>query len=332
MEIGSFLELDLRITGEHYTGSEDVTRLNSARSGIYHALRLYGCSVIYLPFYLCPTVDRFLTGKGVVIKKYYINNQFEPQIDQIEPGAAILIVNYFGILSNSFLSKIIEKFDKVIIDNCPSFFSEPIEGCYSVYSARKFFGVPDGCYVIGKNAGKFTDGYQQDYSSETSEFLLKRHEIGCNASYAERMKNEERIDASDILKMSSLTRILLSGIDYESIKFKRQENFRFACEMYSKINQIDPEIHIGENSSPMVYPLVIEDANLVDRLREKQIYTGRWWKQVLNEVPENSFEAWMSKFMVPVAIDQRYGKTELNYVFHEICNITNTGIGRYNSG
>lgn len=321
MEIGSFLELDLRSNGEYYSGSEDIARLNSARSGIFHSLRICGCSVIYLPFYLCPSVGMFLSRKGVEIKKYFINDQFEPQIDHIENGAAILIVNYFGILSNSFLSKIINKYDKVIIDNCPSFYSEPIEGGYSVYSTRKFFGVPDGCYVIGKDAGKFTDEYQQDHSSETSAFLLKRHEVGCNASYAERMKNEERIDASDILNMSGLTRALLSGIDYENIKTKRRENFRFACEIYRAINLIDPETHIDDNSSPMVYPLVIENAELVDWLREKQIYTGRWWKHVLNEVPEKSFEVLMSKFMVPVPIDQRYGKSDLIYVKNEVVRI-----------
>jgi hypothetical protein len=263
----------------------------------------------------------FLSRKGIGIQKYFINHQFEPQIDHIESEAAILIVNYFGILSNGFLSKILKKYDKVIIDNCPSFYSEPIEGGYSVYSTRKFFGVPDGCYVIGKDAGKFTEEYQQDHSSETSAFLLKRHEVGCNASYAERMKNEERIDASDILIMSVLTRTLLKGIDYEGIKKKRQENFKLACELYREINLIDPEIHIDENSTPMVYPLVIEDAKLVDRLREKQIYTGRWWKHVLNEVPENSFEAWMSKYMVPVPIDQRYGNRELEYVSRNIFDL-----------
>jgi hypothetical protein len=321
MEIGSFLELDLKTNGEHYSGSGNVARLNSARSGIFHALRLYGCSVIYLPYYLCPSVGVFLSRKGIGIQKYFINHQFEPQIDHIESEAAILIVNYFGILSNGFLSKILKKYDKVIIDNCPSFYSEPIEGGYSVYSTRKFFGVPDGCYVIGKDAGKFTEEYQQDHSSETSAFLLKRHEVGCNASYAERMKNEERIDASDILIMSVLTRTLLKGIDYEGIKKKRQENFKLACELYREINLIDPEIHIDENSTPMVYPLVIEDAKLVDRLREKQIYTGRWWKHVLNEVPENSFEAWMSKYMVPVPIDQRYGNRELEYVSRNIFDL-----------
>ncbi|MHC1775884.1 MAG: hypothetical protein AB9834_10775 [Lentimicrobium sp.] len=314
MEIGSFLELDIRHTDEYYSGSENVARLNSARSGIYHAMRLYDSSVIYLPHYLCSSVESFLKKKGVVIKKYFINDQFEPQVDHVEPEAAILIVNYFGILSKSYISKITDKFVKVIVDNCPSFYSEPLEGCYNVYSTRKFFGVPDGGYVIGKNAGRYMEEYQSDFSSETSLFLLKRHEAGCNASYAERMKNEERIDASDILKMSGLTRMLLSGIDYEHIKKKRQENFRFACGIYRKINLIDPLLQIDENSVPMVYPLVIKDATLVDSLREKQIFTGRWWKHVLAEVPESSFEALMSGFMIPVPIDQRYGTNELEYV------------------
>jgi hypothetical protein len=321
MEIGSFIELDLRITGEYYTGSKDIARLNSGRSGIYHALRLYNCSVIYLPFYLCPTVDRFLTGKGIEVRKYFINNQFEPQIDIIDPGSAILLVNYFGILSKEFLSGIIEKFDNVILDNSASFFSEPFEGCFNVYSTRKFFGVPDGCYVIGKNAGDFLDGYAQDHSSETSAFLLRRHEVGCSVSYTERMRNEERIDNSDILNMSVLTRKLLSGIDYEIINSRRQENFKYACGLYREINLINPEFQVNEYLVPMVYPLVFEYDKLVDLLREKQIYTGRWWKSVLQEVPEHSFEAYLSKYMVPIPIDQRYDQTDLNYVFQEILRL-----------
>jgi hypothetical protein len=321
MEIGSFLELDLRSTGEFFSGSKDVARLNSARSGIFHALRLYGCSTIYLPFYLCPTVDRFLSGNGIEIRKYYINSQFEPQIENIKSGSAILIVNYFGILSKEFLSGLIKKYDNVILDNSASFYSEPFESCFNVYSTRKFFGVPDGCYVIGKNAGDFLDEYPQDYSSETSAFLLKRHEVGCSASYAERMRNEERIDASGILNMSLLTRTLLKGIDYGSVKGKRQENFKIACEMYRGINKIDPALYIDGNVVPLVYPLVYESGNLVDQLREKQIYTGRWWKSVLHEVPEHSYEAYLSKYMVPIPIDQRYDQTHLNYVFQEILRL-----------
>lgn len=323
MEIGSFLELEINPLGEYYTGNQHVARLNSARCGIYHSLRLYNCSTIYLPYYLCPSVSAFLTKKGIEIKKYNINNHFEPQISSIEFDAAILIVNYFGILSEDTLIRIKRNFNKVIIDNCPSFFSEPLDGCYNVYSTRKFFGVPDGCYVIGENAEKYTEEYEQDYSADTSAFLLKRLEIGCNAAYTDRMKNEKRLDESDVLNMSELTKALLKGIDYQRIKAKRSYNFLLSHELYKGINLLNLTELLGPHSTPIVYPLAIEDSSLVDKLREKQIYTGRWWKSVLKEVPEDSFEAWMSKYMIPVPIDQRYGNQELEDVFDNITELLN---------
>jgi hypothetical protein len=256
-----------------------------------------------------------------MIKKYSISSRFEPQISSIESEAAILIVNYFGILSQETLIRIKGNFDKVIFDFCPSFYSEPIKGCYSVYSTRKFFGVPDGSYVIGEKAEKYTEEYKQDLSAHTSGYLLKKIESGGSASYSERMKNERRIDRSDILRMSELTSALLKGIDYQRIRAKRRENFEFAFKLFAGINLMNPEEFISELSIPMVYPLLIEDATIVDKLREKQIFTGRWWNHVLKEVPEDSFEAWMSKYMVPVPIDQRYGEHELKYIFNEITDL-----------
>ena len=320
MEIGSFLELDLSISGEWYSEEKNIARLNSARAGIFHALRVLNCSTIYIPFYLCPSVATFLKKKNVHIQQYYISTEFEPILDHVGDDAAVLLVNYFGILANDFLAGWSRKFKHVIIDNCPAFFNPPIEGCYNVYSTRKFFGVPDGCYVIGKDAEKYTDEYNTDYSSDTSLFLLKRHEVGSSASYNERMLNEERIDNSDILNMSLLTRKLLSAIDYQRIKTKRILNFRRSCELYQGINLIQPEAFINAESIPMVYPLVVEEKHLVDQLREKQIYTGRWWNNVLRQVDANTFEAWLSNYMLPLPIDQRYGEIEINHVSETIKN------------
>ena len=71
----------------------------------------------------------------------------------------------------------------------------------------------------------------------------------------------------------------------------------------------------------MVYPLVVEEKRLVDQLREKQIYTGRWWNNVLRQVDANTFEALLSNYMLPLPIDQRYGKIELDYMAFAIKSI-----------
>ena len=257
MEIGSFIELELPDSGEFYSQNTGIARLNSGRSGIYHALRRLKCNKIYLPFYLCPSVEEFLKRKEISILKYYISENFEPLLQDTESESAILIVNYFGIMAKERMLKITGKFHNVIIDNCPGFFSEPIPDCFNIYSARKFFGVPDGGYVIGPDAELGINDYQQDESSDTSAFLLKRIEKGSSPVYAERMRNEERIDNSDISRMSLLTLKLLKSIDYKLVKKRRSINFQYAHNLFKSYNRLDTEKFSDSNCFPMAYPLYV---------------------------------------------------------------------------
>ena len=322
MEIGSFIELDLRNTGEYYSDDAfEIARLNSARSGIVHAIRVMNCKIIYIPYYLCPSVGNFIQKNGIEIKYYNITNDFLFSINQKESDSAILVVNYFGIFSNTFLENVTNQFKNVIVDNSAAFFSHPIAGNICIYSPRKFFGVPDGCYVIGKDANLLTENYLSDFSSNTANFLLKRIEYGSSAVYDERMKNEERIDNSDVLKMSVLTKKILSNIDYKTIKEKRKQNFEITHNLYKSINIIDPVSQMDEHCIPMVYPLVIKHVTIVEQLKEIGIYTGRWWKHVLDNVSSESFEALLSRYMIPLPIDQRYDKDELNYISKQVFQI-----------
>lgn len=316
MEIGSFIGLDLEGTQEYYDYELDMARLNSARSGIYHSCKLYKCDTVYLPFYLCPSVNKFLSEQGIKTIKYHINAQFEPIGVKQEANSAMIIVNYFGILSHHKMVEIAGRYRNVILDNSAAFYAPPVEDCYNVYSPRKFFGVPDGCYVIGHNASKGIEQYAQDRSSGTSSFLFATIEQGTKATYYERMKNEERIENSGPLRMSELTQCLLKNINYSRIKNKRVENYNYAHLMFSKINKLDPFMAFDETCVPMVYPLVVENKELDQKLREKKVYVGRLWSKVMQEVTSDTFEARMSSFMVPLPIDQRYGRTEVN-IMHD---------------
>ncbi len=315
MEIGSFIELQLPKGKEYYVGDIDVIRLNSGRAAIYHAVRIMNCTAVWIPYYQCETVRNFLDKKGVKIKYYHIDHKFNPvDIDQ-KDNEAVILVNYFGIMSKSRMSVLSEDYKNVIIDNSQAFFAEPLKGCMNVYSARKFVGVPDGAYVIGNSAHKFKDEYAQCFSSDTAAFLLMRCEYGCEGkTYAARTLNEERIDSEDVMKMSYLTRSILDGTDYELNICKRKENFAFAKELYSGINLLNVETYFDDSCVPMVYPLMIEDETLLKRLIEKKHFQGHWWAYVLNEVEEDTFEYELSKYMVPITIDQRYGKKELEYI------------------
>ena len=186
----SFLELQFNVGKEWHTESKyphlEVARLNSGRAAIYHAFQCLQCKNIYIPYYQCDTVRDFLKKKGVQVQYYSIDKDFTPLISSQEVGkeGVMLIVNYYGIMSSNRLKKLAALYDNVIIDNSQAFFAEPIDTCMNVYSARKFVGVPDGAYVIGKNALNGWGAYPQGYSSDTAAFLLQRHEYGWQNSRA----------------------------------------------------------------------------------------------------------------------------------------------------
>ena len=144
MEIGSFIELQYPAGQELYMGRKGVARLNSGRTAIWHSLRILGCQTVWLPYYQCDTVREYLKTKNVQIKYYYIDEQFTPLNIIQEENEAVLLVNYYGIMSKKRMEYLSKKYKNVIIDNSQAFFAMPVRNCMNVYSARKFVGVPDG--------------------------------------------------------------------------------------------------------------------------------------------------------------------------------------------
>jgi hypothetical protein len=324
MAIGSFLELDLHFNNHLYSG-DDVAMLNSARAGIWHACRVYGVKKVHIPYYECYTVADFLRSKGIEIFYYHIDNNFNPQTFTQEPNSAVVLVNYFGLKSDGEMARSASAYSNVIIDNAQAFFAKPLDSALNIYSPRKFVGVPDGCYVVGDNARMYVEEYAEDHSSDTASFLFKRIEYGCENSYKDRMENEQRIDNSDICRMSTLSKAILGNAPYTYIASRRKENFDYAKEKFRGINMISDWIDVTDSENvPFVYPLVVKDLVLVEKLAEKKIFTGRWWKYLLDIVPESSFEHLLSSYMVPIPIDQRYGREEIDYIYDVLINVLET--------
>ena len=319
-EIGSFIELELPQGREYYSGEENIARLNSGRAAIYHACRVLNLSTLWLPYYQCGIVREFLTRKGIMLKYYEIASDFTPLDLTPSEDEAVLLVNYFGIFSEK-LRSLCTRYKNVIVDHSQAFFTSPIPGLQNVYSPRKFFGVPDGAYLIGENAHCYVNDYPQSYSSDTASFLMERIEYGCEGkAYTSRQKNEERIDKEDVMRMSSLTRTLLDSLDYASVAHKRRVNYQKACDMFSSLNRIAPLL-LSETSSqdvPMVYPLVVEDESLLDKLLRAKHFQGRWWQYLTQERPCDSFSHYLSRYMLPITIDQRYSPSDIEYIHHII--------------
>lgn len=315
MEIGSFIELQLPKGRERYNQETNIARLNTGRNAIWHAFRVTGCKCIWIPIYQCDSIRETFEKKGIMMKFYHIDKAWNPTDLEPADDEAVLVANYYGIMSTSRMAELTAKYKHVIVDCAQAFFCKPVEGALMVYSCRKFVGAPDGAYVVGKNAHMFVEEYPQCYSSDTAAFLLKRIEYGCvGKAYEARRVNENRIDHEDCMKMSKLTRMLMNAEDYNHNIRKRKENFAYAHSLLKDINQIDPTLYMDEDTVPMVYPLVVEQEECIQLLYKAKHFQGHWWSYICEEQPENTFEHWISRYVIPITIDQRYGKKELDYL------------------
>ena len=327
MEIGSFIEMQFRKGLEWYKGDKNIARLNTGRSAIWHAFRVTGCKAIWIPFYQCDSIRKTMTAHNVEVKYYHTDKDWNPIDLHPADDEAALLVNYYGIMSHERMMALAKLTKHPIIDNCQAFFCPPIEEALNVYSCRKFMGVPDGAYVVGKGARKCMEEYPQGYSSDTAVFLLLRIEYGCEGkSYQARSVNEERIDNEPVMKMSKLTHSILDGIDYNEIRHIRRENFLYMHKQLCSINLIDPLKYFDGETVPMVYPFVIENDEIIEWLFAAKHFQGRWWGHVPYEHPAGSFEHWIANNIIPLTIDQRYGKKEMDSIISIVRNQKNNHV------
>ena len=143
--IGGYFELELR-KGEEY--HNHAIRLNTGRNALELILKTKKYSKVFIPYFTCDTVLEPFNKLGIDYEFYSINKKLEPVFNyqKIQADMGFLYTNYFGI-KDDFISIIAKKLKNLIIDNAQSFFSKPLEGIDTFYSARKFFGVPDGAYL-----------------------------------------------------------------------------------------------------------------------------------------------------------------------------------------
>ncbi|MBQ1372216.1 MAG: hypothetical protein IIY70_04725 [Oscillospiraceae bacterium] len=310
-EFGGYLPLELNAGQELFARYESakLARFNSGRASVVAAVRAVKPMKLYIPYYNCSVVREALEQAGLSYSLYRLDENLEPQLAQIEEGAWLLWVNYFGIASEEKIRKIAERYRNVIFDNTQAFFAKPVldGNCMNAYSPRKFIGLVDGGYLVWSGARAVSEDYPQDVSWERASFLFKSIELGTNAAYQDNLDSKLCL-ADGIKRMSVLTQKMLCSVDYDALSQRRDRNFRVLAECFRGINQLQLPM---EGFAPFVYPLVIEDPGLRRRIVGKHIYTPQWWKYLLEELPADSVEARLSRWLLPLPVDQRYSPQDM---------------------
>ena len=318
-EYGGYFELEPFSGKEYHT--DNILRFNYGRTALQFLLISQKIRKVYLPYYICDSVITAIQKLGIEIEYYSISPQFLPLFDKtVNDNERMLIVNYYGLLSDEQIKDYIETPERVILDNTHAFFRKPFDGVNTVYSCRKFFGVPDGGYLSARSV---TMNLPEDRSESRLDFLVGRLEESASSYYANYRDAEIAAENEGIKKMSKFTQRLLCGIDYNHVKNVRTSNFVQLQTLLENVNLLG-NLPVPEGA--YMYPLLV-DGN-ADELRaylhQHKLYVPTLWKNVLETVKEHSVEAQYADSIIPLPVDQRYNLEDM----HVIANIVKRGIAK----
>lgn len=302
-EIGGYIEF------EHYhlpMLHENAIALNCGRSCLAYLIETKKIKKIVLPYFLCNSVINLCEKYQLTIRYYNITSAFHPEKLSLAEGEWLYLVNYYGQMSNEQLRSYVTQFKNVIVDQAQAYFQPPMIEVDTLYTCRKFFGVPDGGFLYTNS--KYTKELEQDVSFQKMQHLLGRFEKTASEFYVDAATNNKLFAAEPIKQTSKLTLNLLHGIQYERVKNQRTENYSFLFEQFKEINLLN----LKKVEGAFAYPLLLENGKKIRaQLLQEKIYIPILWPNVLCAMTEDTLEYQYANNILPLPCDQRYNEVDM---------------------
>ena len=265
-----------------------------------------------MPVFTCHVVYDSIRQEGCEVIPYKLDEELLP-VTEFHSDDFIIYNNYFGVLGEN-IRQLATRYPNLIADNAQAFYSHP--NCRAaVYSPRKFFGLPDGGILRGKDIPRLPL-QTENQSASVSSHLLKRIELGAQVAYTDFVRNDKWLEQYDVRHMSPLTVGIMGNIDYRNAAEKRMANFKY---LHNRLGTKFP-ILMAEDDVPLVYPLLIEDggSELRDHLIRNNVFCARYWPNVLGEATKDDLEFKFAHDIVAIPIDQRYDKNDMDSIINLI--------------
>ena len=157
------------------------------------------------------------------------------------------------------------------------------------------------------------DSFEQDLSFDRCSHLLKRIDLGLSDGYVDFKEISRQLVGQPVKRMSELTRRLLLSIDFEEVKNRRRKNFEYLHEHLKDTNLFEVP-SMDTFACPMVYPYLVDDATLRQRLISNNVFVATYWPHVIEWVKEGELERELAEKLLPLPIDQRYGESEMQVI------------------
>lgn len=312
-EIGGYFEMETFHGKEYHIGAY---AFDSGRNALAALVKARQYKNVYLPDFSCDSMADGIRKGGAKVRYYSVDANFQPVFSStLAPEDALLIVNYYGQLTNEILAIYARKYARVIIDNTQAFFQVPLPHVDTTYSCRKFFGVADGGYLYTDAA---IEGYEVDVSAKRMLFLLGRYDEDASTYYQEASQNNEIFSDKPIQMMSKLTHNLLRAIDYDAAARKRQHNAAYLHSHLKRINKMKVQVPYGAFMYPLMVNSSIKGGQLRKILQQSKIYVPCLWPDTLCRTSTDTMAYQLAENIVPLPCDQRYDIEDMDYILEKI--------------
>lgn len=308
--IGGYFELELPVYPELHA---DAIALNSGRFCLEYVLRCRHYKKVYVPYFTCDSAIEPIKKLGIRYEFYHIDKEYRIIGEiRLNDGEALMYTNYWG-LQDAYCQLLASKYGRrLILDYTQAFYSEPIIGIDTFYSCRKFFGVPDGGYLYTDAQADFAIAQDESYMRMSS--LVKRIDISPEAGFQDFHDISSIFHEMPIRKMSNFTKRMMGGIDYEHAARRRIDNYNTLQQQLG-----GRKLNFGE--VPMVFPYTSEAGQELRRnFIANKVFVAKYWPNVDEWAGVHALETWMANHILPLPIDQRYGKEDMERIVKLIKN------------
>lgn len=304
-EMGGYLELE-RFSGHEY--HEGALALDCARNCLAYLIEARRIETIWIPSFLCASVDGAARRTGAQVRTYEVLPNFTPDWDTVELGTRdyFYLVDYYGQLdASTFDAARARAGERLIVDEVMAFFRKPLPHTDTIYSCRKFFGVADGGYLY-TNA-LIDRELSVDSSHDRMDFVLGRCERPANDFYAQASANNGHFNDEGPKLMSPITHNILRAVDYEAAAQHRLANFEALAARLDGLNELKPVPTYGA----FMYPLLVQNgAALRKRLQARKLYVSTLWPYAC-DCP--GIAGRYARDILPLIVDQRYDLDDMTY-------------------
>jgi hypothetical protein len=288
---------------------ESALGFQSARAAFSALLATGKPERVWVPRYICDAMLSPLQNAGIAACFYDLNESLGIASKiRLRSQEWLLYVNYFGIC-DAVEQEVLRQFDpaQVVLDHAQALLSTPGDCLATIYSPRKFLGVPDGGLLFTRLALPLPTQVDQG-SVERCRHLLLRADGQLADGYAAFKQSEASLVDTAPRAMSTLSRRMTNNCDIHLMALRRRRNFDLLHSHFGALNRL---VIPADVMAPLCYPLLLDYSIDKSRLADQGIFIPIYWQEVLGRCDARTVEHSLALNCLALPCDQRYGPEDI---------------------